>query len=189
MEKRFKQKELQAKTKIVVITGAESTGKSVLTEWLAHHFQVPFIPEFARSYVENLHRKYNYSDVEKIAQQQIRELQKIKELKYPLVFVDTWLIITKIWFEEVFGHSPQWLETEIRNTKIDLFLVCDTDLPWIPDPVRENGGERRLYLQNRYIETIQKYEFSYKIVSGKNNSRFKNALQHLELSKLISTKQ
>jgi nicotinamide riboside kinase len=99
--------------------------------------------------------------------------------------VDTWLIITKIWFEEVFGQSPQWLEAAIKNTKIDLFLVCDTDLPWVPDPVRENGGERRLYLQNRYIETIQKYEFSYKIVSGKNNFRFKKALQHLEQSKLI----
>jgi NadR type nicotinamide-nucleotide adenylyltransferase len=185
MEKRFKPKKLKVKTKIIVITGAESTGKSLLTEWLANHFQVRFIPEFARSYVENLHRKYNYSDVEKIAQQQIRELQKITELEYPMVFVDTWLIITKIWFEEVFGHSPQWLETAIKNTKIDLFLVCDTDLPWVPDPVRENGGERRLYLQNRYIETIQKYGFNYKIVSGENDSRNKNALQQLKLSKLI----
>jgi NadR type nicotinamide-nucleotide adenylyltransferase len=185
MEKRFKPKKLKTKTKIIVVTGAESTGKSVLTEWLAHHFRVPFIPEFARSYVESLQRKYTYSDVEKIAQQQIRELQKKTELKYPLVFVDTWLIITKIWFEEVFGHSPQWLETAIKKTKIDLFLVCDTDLPWLPDPVRENGGKRRIYLQNRYIEVIQNYGFNYKIVSGKNDIRFKNALQQLKQSKLI----
>ena len=28
----------------------------MLTEWLANHFQVPFVPEFARGYVENLDR-------------------------------------------------------------------------------------------------------------------------------------
>lgn len=179
MEKRFDQKKLKKETKIVVITGAESTGKSALTEWLANHFQVPFIPEFARSYIECLHRKYNYSDVEKIAREQIRELQKKIQLNYPLVFADTWLIITKIWFEEVFGHFPQWLDYEIKNTKIDLFLVCDTDLPWVPDPVRENGGERRIYLQKKYIDTIQDYGFHYKIVSGKNDMRFKNALQQM----------
>lgn len=171
---------MKTETKIVVITGAESTGKSALTEWLANHFQVPFIPEIARSYVENLQRKYNYADVEKIALEQIRELQKKTQLNYPLVFADTWLIITKIWFEEVFGHFPQWLDSEIKNTKIDLFLVCDTDLPWIPDPVRENGGEKRLYLQTRYINTIKKYGFTYKIVSGQNDCRFNNALLHLE---------
>lgn len=180
MEKRFIAKKLKTETKIIVITGAESTGKSALTEWLANHFQVPFIPEFARSYIENLQRKYNYADVENIAREQIRELKKTALLNHPLIFADTWLIITKIWFEEVFGRFPQWLEHEIKNAEIDLFLVCDTDLPWIPDQVRENGGEKRLYLQKRYIDAIQEYGFDYKIVSGENKLRFKNALQQLK---------
>lgn len=180
MEKRFNRKILKTDTKTIVITGAESTGKSVLTQWLASHFQVPFIPELARTYVENLHRKYNYSDIEKIAQMQIQELQELKKTDYPWIFADTWLIITKIWFEEVFGHYPDWLENEIRDTSIDLFLVCDTDLPWIPDPVRENGGERRLYLQKRYIESIEQYGFRHKIVSGQNDQRFRNALISLQ---------
>lgn len=183
MEERFKNAELKKKSKIVVITGAESTGKSVLTESLANHFQVQFIPEFARSYIEKLGRKYNYSDVEYIARKQVQQLNELKKSNLSWIFCDTWLIITKVWFEEVFGRSPDWIETEIKNTFIDLFLVCDTDLPWIPDLVRENGGERRLYLHNRYIQIINNFGFNYKIISGKDDMRFQNALMQLKLLK------
>lgn len=180
MEKGFKQTTLKTTSKTIIITGAESTGKSVLTEGLANHFQLPYIPEFARSYIEKLGRKYNYDDVILIAKKQIRELQEFQQKKLSWIFSDTWLIITKIWFEEVFGKSPGWLEAEIKKTKIDLFLVCDTDLPWQPDSVRENGGDKRLYLQQRYIENIIKYGFNFKIISGKNEIRLQNALQCLK---------
>lgn len=166
--------------KIIVITGAESTGKSVLTEALANHFEVPFIPEIARSYVEKLNRKYNYRDVEQIAREQIGLLSRLSNTKVPFLFVDTWLIITKIWFEVVFKDVPEWIEKEIQQTKIDLFLVCDTDLPWIPDPVRENGGENREILQKKYIEEIKHYHFKYNIVSGKDKKRLTNALEFIK---------
>lgn len=171
---------MKTNSKTIIITGAESTGKSVLTEALAKHFEVPFIPEFARSYIETLNRKYNYYDVVLIAEKQIQELKEFRLKGITWIFSDTWLIITKIWFEEVFGKSPEWLETEIAKTKIDLFLICDTDLPWVPDAVRENGGERRLYLQQRYIETIIHFGFHYKIIGGKNEIRLQNALKCLK---------
>jgi nicotinamide riboside kinase len=180
MEKRLKTKQLKTESKIIVITGAESTGKSELTKWLANYFNVSYIPEFARSYIENLDRKYNYNDVERIALKQVKQLNDFKKSGLPWIFSDTWLIITKIWFEEVYGRMPDWIETEITNTVIDLFLVCDTDLPWIPDSVRENGGERRNFLQHRYIKTIRQYNFPFKIICGQNEIRFQNALQALK---------
>ncbi len=170
---------MDKKPKIVVVTGAESTGKSVLTEALAKHFGVPFIPEIARGYVESLDRKYNYDDVETIAKNQVGQLNRMSELNMPLLFVDTWLIITKIWFEVAFNKVPGWLEKEIQDTKIDLFLVCGTDLPWIPDPVRENGGEAREVLQKKYIQQIEKYNFNYSIVLGENEKRLENAINIL----------
>ena len=165
--------------KIIVITGAESTGKSALTETLAKHFGVPFIPEIAREYIENLNRKYGYNDVEIIAKKQVDLLNRLSQSDQPFLFVDTWLIITKIWFEVVFNKVPEWIEKEIAETKIDLFLVCDTDLPWIPDPVRENGGKKREILQKKYIQQIENYNFNYKIVSGENEKRLENALNSL----------
>ena len=94
---------------IYVITGAESTGKSAMTEWLANYYDVPCIPEFARSYIEKLDRPYTYRDVEIIASTQVQELNEYKNSKYQFIFVDTLLIITRVWFEIVFGKYPEWL--------------------------------------------------------------------------------
>lgn len=170
---------MNSSPKIIVITGAESTGKSTLTESLANYFNVPFIKEFAREYIEKLNRPYNYQDVVFIAEKQVEQLNKLKYSAEPFVFVDTWLIITKIWLEVVFNKTPGWLDKEIRSSKIELFLVCDIDLPWISDPVRENGGEKRQMLQNKYIQNIKKYNFTHKIVSGKNQVRLTNALHYI----------
>jgi len=43
--------------------------------------------------------------------------------------------------------------------------------------VRENGGKQREQLQKKYINTIEEFGFNYKIVGGKNEVRFKNALE------------
>lgn len=180
MEENNKKADLKKNPKIIVITGAESTGKSVLTEWLSNYFKVPFIPEFAREYIENLDRNYNYLDVEKITKKQISQLEALKQSEHPYVFVDTWLIITKIWFDVVFGKIPSWLESSIQNTKIDLFLVCDTNLPWEPDPVRENGGEQREILQVRYINELKNYNFNYQIISGTGEKRFRAAFEEVK---------
>lgn len=180
MEKKLKKVKLNNKPKIVVITGAESTGKSTLTEQLAAHFDTLFMPEIARSYVEGLNRKYTYDDVEQIAKLQVENLNNLVTQQVPLVFVDTWLIITKVWFEFVYNETPGWLIDEIQKTKIDLFLVCDIDLPWIYDPVRENGGENRNILQNLYIKNIIEFGYNYKIVQGTNNDRLSNAIKFVE---------
>lgn len=170
---------MKKQPKIIVITGAESTGKSTLTENLAKHFNVPFIPEIAREYVENLGYKYNYIDIENIARIQIEQLKNLEDSNAEYIFLDTWLIVTKIWFEFVYQKIPDWLLDEIKKTRIDLFLVCDIDLPWIADPVRENGGENRKILQNKYIENIIEYNFDYKIVSGFDDNRINNALKFI----------
>jgi NadR type nicotinamide-nucleotide adenylyltransferase len=180
MEERSKNYKLKSKPKIIVITGAESTGKSTLTERLANHFSVPYLPEIAREYIESLDRKYNYTDVENIAKTQITQFNKIANTDAPYIFLDTWLIVTKIWFEFVYNKTPDWLIKEIEKTKIDLFLVCDIDLPWIYDPVRENGGENRKILQNKYIENIIKFNYNYNIISGVDDERFYRALNILK---------
>jgi len=171
---------MKSKPKIIVVTGAESTGKSALTKALANHFGVPYIPEFARDYIGKLENKYTYHDVENIALKQAEQMRSLKNTDVPYVFIDTWLIITEVWFEVVYKQIPDWIENEIINTRIDLFLVCHTDLPWIPDPLRENGGRARLMLQKKYIDSLKTYRFNYKIVKGQNENRLLNALSYLK---------
>lgn len=166
--------------KIIVVTGAESTGKSTLTEALAKHYNVPFVSEFARDYILDLNREYTFEDVEFIAKKQIEQYRELIKSDTPFVILDTWLFITKIWFEIVFKTVPSWLEETIKQIPVDLFLVCDTDLPWIADQVRENGGANREMLQQRYINEIKKYNFTYQIIKGKKEKRTQNAIDILD---------
>lgn len=165
---------------IVAITGAESTGKSTLSEALSKHYGVPFQREYARNYIRDLHRKYTYQDIEIIAQKQLEQYNQLVNRSAALVILDTWLLITKVWFEVVFQRAPGWIEQAIEENKIDLFLVCDIDLPWMADDVRENGGENRVWLQKRYIEEIEKHNFAYRIVNGTGANRTRNAISFIK---------
>ncbi len=167
--------------KKVVITGPESTGKTLLSAGLAHRLNARWVPEFARSYVEALKRPYIFEDVELIARHQVAEEQKLsKSASQGILILDTWLIITKLWFEVVYGEAPGWIGDYLSTAKIDLFLVCSPDLPWVPDPVRENGGEMRQKLFELYCREIEKYGFKYEIVEGFGEARLNNALRLLK---------
>ncbi len=161
--------------KRVLITGAESTGKSELAMGLAHHFGGIYVPEYAREYVEKLGRPCVYSDVEHIAEWQKRAYHDTRA-PGSFVFFDTWLIITRVWFEVVFQKVPSWLDEQIRRASFDLVLLCHTDLPWISDGVRENGGERREWLQERYQELIRQNGWKFHSVDGLGGERIKKAI-------------
>ena len=160
----------------IVLTGAESTGKSTLSEKLAAHFNGKWVPEFARDYVMKIDHHYTYLDIEIIAKKQIEEERRISD-KNLMVFLDTWLIITKVWFDFVFGKHPGWLDDAIKNADVDLFIVCDIDIPWVPDPLRENGGQNREKLHELYLHELKEYGFKYVVVRGEGQKRINNAIE------------
>lgn len=168
------------KPDIMVITGAESTGKSELTQQLARHYGVPFVAEYAREYIEKLQCPYNYADIEQIALMQYAQMQCAAALNCRFVFFDTWLVITKVWFQVVFNRTPEWIDEAIHDAPVKLFLLCDTDIPWIPQPIRENGGEMRLKLSEKYKSEIISLGFDYQIVSGSGEKRLQNSLKIID---------
>ena len=174
--------------KVIVVTGPESTGKSTLCQQLAEHFHSEYIAEYARDYVAERDYKYTYEDVEHIARHQHEHLkQRIEQIKNTpsstdepyLLFVDTHLIITKVWFEKVYGREPEWIAEAIAQSPVDLYLLCQPDTPWEYDPVRENPNIRpELYA--RYKQLIEQHDFPYEEVSGLGEKRLKCALQKLK---------
>ena len=91
----------------IVVTGPESTGKTELAQALASKLNSVWIPEYARQYVENLNRPYEYDDVIQIAQHQVeQEAAFASKIGEGIIIFDTWLIITKVWLDLVFGKCP-----------------------------------------------------------------------------------
>lgn len=173
--------------KRIIITGPESTGKTNLAKQLASHYNTVFLPEYARTYIGNLNRPYRYEDVVLIAKMQIENEKKTFKKANNFLFIDTGLIITKVWFQEVYNKYPNWLDVAIRNSLPELYLVCDYDLAWVKDSVRENGSiEKRAYLMGRYIKEIENFGVKYHIISGRGLIRLQKAVSCVDKLKAIS---
>jgi nicotinamide riboside kinase len=160
-------------TKIGII-GPESTGKSTLASYLAHRYGGVLVPEYAREYMEKraCACAYTYEDVVNIARFQVQQLQQFHAATYGgitegygtnIIFFDTELIITKVWFMHKFGHCPDFLEEALRAYPMDVYLLCYPDMEWVPDPVRENPNIRE-YLFDWYEREIQALDIPYYII-------------------------
>ncbi len=162
---------------LIVISGAESSGKSTLTKYLSSYFNTLESDEYARRYVERLDRKYNIKDVETIAKRQCARflIDKRNFKSNDLVFYDTFLIITKVWFEEVYGQCPIWLHKAILNYKPNLVLLCYPDIPWKSDGIRENENKRN-YLYEKYKQELKFYNIEFELVKGIGEIRNRRAL-------------
>lgn len=161
----------------IAIVGPESTGKSELSVALAAHFQCDFVPEFAREYVEKLDRQYTYDDVCAIARKQIEEQNVYSDrTDEGFVFFDTELIITKVWFEYCYKQVPEFVTRRISENYFDFYLLCYPDLEWVADPVREHGGDERLYFYEWYKREIEKTGKPFEVITGTGNLRVQNAI-------------
>jgi nicotinamide riboside kinase len=161
----------------IVLTGPECTGKSTLAAQLARHYSTLCIPEYAREYVGSLSRPYDYDDVVHIAETQVKQLAEYSTRANRLLFLDTWLIITKVWFDLVFDKRPPWIDKVLSEHSVDFYLLCDTDIPWKADAVRENGGPRREYLMGLYKKELADSGCEFALVQGLGNERLKNAIR------------
>jgi nicotinamide riboside kinase len=65
---------------------------------------------------------------------------------------------------------------ELSRKTIDLYLLCDTSIPWTADPVRENGGEMREKLYLMYKDELEKLGCSYKIITDIGRRRLNRAI-------------
>ena len=163
----------------VAVTGPESTGKSLLAQQLADHYQTVWVPEFARVYLLQLGRPYDYGDILSIAKGQKQSEEAMLPLANNLLFADTELLVTKIWCDVKFGKCHPWIREQVRHQDYDLYLLTDIDLPWEYDPLREDKDTRK-FLFDRYQKELQSLGVNYQIVSGTGPDRLKNAVTYIE---------
>ena len=165
----------------IAITGPESTGKSTLSEKLAHHYNTNFVPEYSRSYLENFVGQYTENDVVEIAKGQHNLILEEEKKSSKILIADTEIVVCKIWVEYVFKHSNKVIDEILKQQDFDLYLLCDIDLPWVYDPLRENPDiDERKELFEIYRNTLEQMKVPFEIVSGDNEVRVNNAIKVIE---------
>ena len=147
------------------ITGPESAGKTTLAKALAAHYKTAYVPEFSRLYLEKHGPGYDEADLLEIAKGQYSwELAYSRDAKR-LLICDTDLLVIKIWSEVRFQECHPWIERQLHLHPYDLFLLCKPDLPWEPDPLRENRDDRD-ELYQRYLKALQDMNANFFEISG-----------------------
>lgn len=163
----------------IATIGPESTGKTTLCMELAGHYRAIWVPEYARTFMENLKRSYTYEDVIHCAREQMKAEDELLSKADRFLFCDTELINYKVWFNDKFEKIPDWIEHQIKNRKYDLYLLTSPDLPWVYEAVRENP-ERREYLFELYKNELEKRNFIYGTVSGSGATRLEAAIKIID---------
>jgi nicotinamide riboside kinase len=160
----------------IIVTGAESSGKTTLCKALSTHFKIRFTNEFAREFLNELDKDYTQEDLLEIAKgQQLSE--------HNAQILDTDLITIKIWSEYKYGNCNQWILEQIERQKTEkrFYLLCKADIPWEGDPQRENPNDR-VELFEIHKKELDNLGHNYFILEGKN--RIENSIS--KISSLIT---
>jgi NadR type nicotinamide-nucleotide adenylyltransferase len=163
--------------KKIVILGPESTGKSTLCAELAKHYNTSWCPEYARQFLNENGTKYSYEDLLTIAKGQLAGEDAHVENASDLLIIDTDMYVMKVWCEYVFNNCHPFILEEINSRKYDAYLLCDIDLPWTADEMREYPNEEpRRELFTIYKELLINQNTPWGIVRGTGGARTQNAV-------------
>ena len=170
--------------KTVVISGPESTGKSTLAEALSEHYQASLVIEVARQYLQTpgpSSSTYLPSDLKAIAAQQIAAEASAYDEDCGLTIADTDLQVIRIWWKYRYGPLPSWLieqsTDQLAGNRSDrLYLMSTPDLPWQPDPLRENPDDRDL-LFSWFMQDAEAWHLQAATLDGSGQARVEQAIQ------------
>ena len=171
--------------KKVVIIGPESTGKSTLCEQLAAHYKTLWCPEYARAYLTKHGMNYTHDDLLTIAKGQLEleddYVNQSRKNGNRFLYIDTSMYVMKVWDEFVFGKCHQFILDQVVERKYDLYLLCNTDLPWVADELREYPDlESRERLFHIYKDIMVNQTVPWVEIGGNNDERTRSAIGAVE---------
>jgi len=173
----------------IVVLGPESTGKSTLCAALAKHYQTIWCKEFAREYLTQNGTAYTYENLLTIAKGQLANedaaiesaLTQINNGGTNKLIIDTDMYVMKVWSEYVFNNCDPFILEQINERNYDMYLLCDIDLPWTSDEMREYPDELpRKELFMIYKDLLVNKTTPWAVVSGIGDDRTNNAIRVIE---------
>jgi nicotinamide riboside kinase len=157
----------------IILTGPESSGKTTLAKLLADTLDTNLVPEFSRPYLEFLGRTYHYDDLHTILNGQSSwELWHARHCRKQVMVCDTDWTVIRIWEQFRYG-TVLFTQNQVIEPNAHYFL-CAPDMPWQPDPLRENPDERALLFE-MYLHLLTTLQANFTILHG-------NELQRLEVA-------
>lgn len=161
--------------KKIAIVGPESTGKSTMSSALAKHYNVPWVPEYARYYCAALTADCTLQDEINMFHGQVAlEDSILATAETNFIICDTTFLTVKIWSDEMLGETPQIVLDALKTRTYDFYILLDIDLPWQEDPLRDFPHMREHFMGIWHKE-LKALNANY-VVVGSIENRLQNAI-------------
>ena len=170
-----------------VVIGPESTGKSTLCTQLAEHYKTLWVPEYAREYLLKNGTDYSFEELLIIAKGQIELEEDISHqasdetYAKSLLFIDTDMYVMKVWCEFVFNKCHNWILNRIAERHYDGYILCNPDLDWTADDLREYPDKAvREKLYYYYKDLMINQPVPWANIKGDYNERLQKAVKFVD---------
>ena len=91
------------------------------------------------------------------------------------------MYVMKVWCEFVFGDCHRFILDQIVERKYDLYLLCNIDLPWVKDELREYPDlESRQQLYFIYKDIMINQSTPWMDISGDYEERLNKAINRVD---------
>lgn len=150
----------------VTFFGAESCGKTTMTEYMSDYYGAPMVTEWARTYLEAVGKELNLEKMARIVEGQYA-LQTVAadDPSTFFLFQDTDLLST-LGYYRIMGWEPdEYIYTDIEETKSNLYIVMNDGIPFETDPLRYGGDVRQSNTQF-WINILEEFDCNYYVVKS-----------------------
>jgi NadR type nicotinamide-nucleotide adenylyltransferase len=171
--------------KRICLVGAESTGKTMLAQMLAAHYQTVWVPEYGREYSERKlaeEGEYHWRTEEfaHIAATQCGREEEAARRANKVLICDTDAFATSIWHRRYFGErSPEVEAIAAKHRCPDFYLLTDVNTPFIQDGTRD-GEAIREWMHETFVSELVRQNRPFCCLSGSYEERFSKAVECID---------
>lgn len=171
----------------IAIVGAESTGKSSLTQALAEVIRlrghaVQTINEVLRTWCDREGRTPQPHEQLGIAQAQAQAAEQAEQQgAQGWVISDTTPLMTAVYSHMLFADESLYPMALAHQKHYDITLVTGLDLPWVADGLQRDGAHVRGPVDTLVRHALERSGIHYRVVYGQGPQRLNNALLALGL--------
>ena len=166
--------------KRVTLMGAESSGKTTLSNALASHYGTVVAPEFGRFHTEAFGQSATAAeDMRRIVQGHLAGRGALERRANRLLIEDTDPVLTAIWSDTLAGSRDPWFDA--FDDYPDLYLLCDADIPWVNDGTRYFADpEQRERFHRACVRELEGRSVPWLLLSGSHSDRMKRAIAAID---------
>lgn len=167
----------------IAVLGAESTGKTQLSQDLAAHLrsqgqQVHVVGEYLREWCELEGRTPRKDEQLAIATEQARRV--LQAPPCDLLIADTTPLMVAIYSDYVFADTALYAFALAHQRHYGLTLLTGLDLPWVPDGLQREGPQVQAPIDALLRRALDGAGLAYQVIYGSGTGRFQQALQCIQ---------